>query len=61
MFLTLKSGLEKSAAYRKDDLWVLSTVPELSVPAQRGPGDRLARPFVLMARSCWHGPNNEGR
>ncbi|BDA40874.1 Protein ZGRF1 [Coccomyxa sp. Obi] len=61
MFLTLKSGLEKSAAYRKDDLWVLSTVPELSVPTQSGPGDRLARPFVLMARSCWHGPNNEGR
>lgn len=61
LYLTLHSGLERSSEYRKDQLWVLGSRPDLDVPAQQGPCDRLARPFTIIARSCWHGPNNEGK
>lgn len=61
MFLTLRSGHGTSAEYRKDQLWVVGSVPELAQGPQTGVGDRLNRPWCMVVRSCWHGPNHEGR
>jgi hypothetical protein len=61
MYLTLQSGVQCSAEYRKDQLWVVGSRPDLDVPCQNAPCDRLAQPFTVVARSCWHGPNREGR
>ena len=46
---------------RKDQLWVLGSTPELAPVPQTGVGDRLNRPWCMVVRSCWHGPNQEGR
>ena len=45
---------------RKDELWILSSSPFLSVPAVAGPCDRRALPWVAVARSRWHAPNPGG-
>lgn len=48
---------------RKDDLWVLSNTAEFRgggfAPGQ--PGDRSRAPWVAVARSLWHGPNQDGK
>jgi AAA domain len=56
-----RSGREKSSAYHRNDLWVLSSTPLLHDAAAGGPGDSRRRPWVAVVRSCWHGPNPEGR
>jgi hypothetical protein len=61
LFLTLSGApLPPSSACHKDDLWVLSTDPGLVVETRPGT-DRLAAPWVALARAAWHGPNKEGR
>ena len=61
IFLTMQLGQEKSSAFRRDDLWVVGSHPELE-PAAGGPcRDRHAAPWVAVMRSCWHGPNRKGR
>lgn len=60
-YLTLQSGQLRSSEYRKDQLWVIGSRPDLDVPNRQGPCDRMARPFTVVARSCWHGPNHEGK
>ena len=47
--------------FRKDDLWVIGSGPELEGAAAGLLGNPLAAPWVVIARSCWHGPNREGR
>ncbi|KAK9809918.1 hypothetical protein WJX72_001732 [[Myrmecia] bisecta] len=60
IFLTLKSGREKSSEYHKDDLWVLSSGPTFDTPLATRV--RITeRQWVAVARSLWHGPNQEGR
>jgi hypothetical protein len=48
---------------RKDDLWVLSNNAEFQgggfAPGQAG--DRSRAPWVAVARSLWHGPNQDGK
>lgn len=47
---------------RKDDLWVLSSTPDFRsgfAPGQ--PGDRSRAPWLAVARSLWHGPNQDGK
>ena len=61
MYLTLASGRGGSSEYRKDQLWVVGSAPELALAAQTGISDRLNRPWCMVVRSCWHGPNHEGR
>ena len=61
MYLTLASGRGSSSDYRKDQLWVVGSAPELALAAQAGIADRLNRPWCMVVRSCWHGPNHEGR
>ena len=61
MYLTLASGRGTSAEYRRDQLWVVGSTPELAAGPQTGVGDRLNRPWCMVVRSCWHGPNHEGR
>ncbi|KAK9844143.1 hypothetical protein WJX81_005799 [Elliptochloris bilobata] len=67
MYLTLGGGPEAGSGrgakpdFRKDDLWVLGSGPELEAPTAGGVGDRLVAPWVAIARSAWHGPNREGR
>ena len=33
----------------------------VQVPVPGAVGDRLAQPWVAVAKSLWHGPNQEGR
>ena len=33
----------------------------MQVPDPRAVGDRLAQPWVAVAKSLWHGPSQEGR
>ena len=40
---------------------MLGVTPELAQGPQTGVGDRLNRPWCMVVRSCWHGPNQEGR
>ena len=67
MYLTLGGGPHgrnqggPKPDFRKDDLWVVGSGPELQGAAAGRVGDRLAAPWVAVARSCWHGPNREGR
>ena len=61
MYLTLTSGRGSSTEYRRDQLWVVGSMPELARGPQIGVGDRLNRPWCMVVRSCWHGPNHEGR
>lgn len=66
MYLTLGGGPNggdrggSKPDFRKDDLWVVGSGPELQGTAAGRVGDRLAS-WVAVARSCWHGPNREGR
>ena len=34
---------------------------DVQVPEAGAVGDRLAQPWVAVAKSLWHGPNQEGR
>ena len=61
MYLTLATGRGTSTEYRRDQLWVVGSAPELAAGQQTGVGDRLNRPWCMVVRSCWHGPNHEGR
>ena len=61
MCLTLASGRGTSAEYRRDQLWVVGSAPQLATGLQTSVGDRLNRPWCMVVRSCWHGPNHEGR
>ena len=51
------SGQGKSSSYHKDDLWVIGSTRDL----QEGEGRTGSSSWVAVARSCWHGPNKEGR
>ncbi|KAL4457552.1 hypothetical protein ABPG75_012417 [Micractinium tetrahymenae] len=62
VYLILKSGRQKSAEYRKDDLWVLSSTPDFRSGFAAGQlGDRSHAPWLAVARSLWHGPNQDGK
>ncbi|KAK9800288.1 hypothetical protein WJX73_004434 [Symbiochloris irregularis] len=58
--LRISSGLEKSGSYRRDDLWVLSSSPNLD-PAEGETNNRSQKPWLAVARSLWHGPNKDGK
>ena len=45
-----------SACCRKGDLWAISSNQRLA--AAGGPG---SSDWVVVAQSCWHGPNADGR
>jgi len=61
-FLTLGGvSAAQKVAFRKDDLWVVGSDLALEAPPARRPAERMAAPWVAIARSCWHGPNQEGR
>ena len=51
------SGRGKSSSYHKDDLWVIGSTRDL----QERDGGNGSSSWVAVARSCWHGPNKEGR
>ena len=57
MFCVCSSGQGKSSSYHKDDLWVIGSTRDL----QEGEGKHGSSSWVAVARSCWHGPNKEGR
>lgn len=57
--LQLVGGKERGHFYAKDDLWVISSGPFLSERAVGGGAG--GRPWVMLARSLWHGPNQDGR
>ena len=40
---------------------MVGSTPELAAAPQTGVGDRLNGPWCMVVRSCWHGPNHEGR
>lgn len=47
---------------RKDDLWVVSNTPQFQSGYPPGQvGDRARAPWVAIARSLWHGPNQDGK
>ena len=47
---------------RRDDLWIISNNPELQPGFPPGqPGDRSREPWVVVARSLWHAPNQDGK
>ncbi len=54
-FLVIHSGKEKSSAYCKDAVWLIS--------AERGFHADSPAPWLRTAvvRACWHGPNHDGR
>lgn len=54
-------GAGARLVFRKDDLWVIGSGAELEGLTTGRPADRLAGPWVALARSCWHGPSREGR
>ena len=59
VFLTLEDSLERSSEYSRDDLWLLGSAPSLEeVPSKAREG---CSEWLIIARSLWHGPNNEGR
>lgn len=61
-YLTLGGvSAAQKAAFRKDDLWVVGSSLALEAPPARRAADRMPAPWVAIARSCWHGPNQEGR
>jgi hypothetical protein len=61
-YLTLKSGRQRAAEYRRDDLWLLSSTPDFRPSLAPGqPGDRTRQPWTAVARSLWHGPNQDGK
>ncbi|KFM27096.1 Uncharacterized protein C4orf21 [Auxenochlorella protothecoides] len=61
--LVLPKQRGPSSEYRRDDIWILSNDAWLGSRAERAgrPMDRLHAPWVALARSLWHGPNQEGR
>ena len=60
--LTDPGERRKGSAYAKGDLWVLSTSPYLQPSLVLGEvGDRSRAPWVVVARSLWHGPDNQGK
>jgi hypothetical protein len=61
-YLVLKSGRLKSGEYHKGDVWVISNHPQLRSGLAAGqPGDRSRAPWAAVARSLWHGPNQDGK
>ena len=54
-FLIIDSGRESSSAYNKDTLWLISHDPAFN----NGIGTAWLQNAVV--RSCWHGPNQDGR
>lgn len=62
-YLVLPEPRGPATSYHKDDLWVLSSDSQLgrACSQRQGPRDRLADPWVVLARSAWHGPSQEGR
>ena len=44
-------------------MWVISSTPDFRpagfAPGQ--PGDRSRAPWLAVARSLWHGPNQDGK
>ena len=60
-FLQLLSAREPPSSHGKGDLFVLSTAADLSPRRAGAVGDRLAAPWVAVARASWHAPTAEGR
>ncbi|KAK9841693.1 hypothetical protein WJX74_010223 [Apatococcus lobatus] len=54
-YLVIQCSKEKSSAYSKDGLWLISTHPTFHV------GTRSPWLQNAVVRSCWHGPNQDGR
>jgi hypothetical protein len=62
VYLIIKSGRVKSSEYRKGDVWVVSNHPLLQAGFSPGQaGDRTRAPWAAIARSLWHGPNQDGK
>ena len=53
-----RDGQEKSTAYRKDELWLFSNVPDFNTAAAAA---SMQQPWVAVACSKWHGPNKDGK
>lgn len=62
VYLILKSGRMKASEYRRGDLWVVSNHPLLQSGWPAGiAGDNTRAPWTAVARSLWHGPNQDGK
>ena len=61
-YLILRSGRGRASDYHKGDLWILSSHPKFQAGLGAGqPGDRTRVPWVAVACSLWHGPNQDGK
>lgn len=60
-FLHLNSGKLKSTSYRRNDLWIISTERMFQTSCEDGIYDRTKAPWIAMAISTWHGPDQEGK
>lgn len=60
-FLHLHSGRLKSTSYRKNDLWIIGTERLFQTTHGNGIFDRTKSPWVAMAISTWHGPDQDGK
>lgn len=61
-YLIIRSGRGRASDYRKGDLWIVSNHPQFAAGLGAGqPGDRSRAPWVAVARSLWHGPNQDGK
>lgn len=61
-YLIIRSGRGRASDYRKGDLWIVSNNPTFQAGLGPGqPGDRSRAPWAAVARSLWHGPNQDGK
>ena len=58
-YLVLKSGRRRNQDYHRKDLWILSSHPFFQSTAEVR--DRCRSPWVAVAYSLWHGPNQDGK